>query len=40
VGINSIGREIYLVFPPNYTSAKVDAEKNKIMKTYFQNLFI
>ena len=24
VGVNSLGREIYLVFPPNYTSSKVD----------------
>ena len=24
VGINSRGREFYLIFPPNYTSAKVD----------------
>ncbi len=39
VGINSLGREIYLVFPPNYTSIKVETEKQKIMQTYFMNLF-
>ena len=40
VGINSLGREIYLIFPPNYSNAKVEQEKNKIMHTYFSNLFI
>lgn len=34
-GVNSLGREIYLVFPPNYSSAKVEQEKTKILKTYF-----
>ena len=40
VGINSMGREVYLVFPPNYTSSKVESEKKKILGMYFQNLFI
>lgn len=40
VAINSMGREIYLIFPPNYTSAKVEVEKKKILAMYFQNLFI
>jgi hypothetical protein len=40
VGINSLGREIYLIFPPNYTNAKVEQEKTKIMTKYFANLFI
>jgi len=40
VGINSMGREIYLIFPPNYGSNKVEAEKKKILHLYFQNLFI
>ena len=40
VGIMSYGREIYLIFPPNYSSAKVDMEKKKILAAYFQNLFI
>jgi len=35
VGINSSGREIYLIFPPNYTSSKVDLEKKKILAAYF-----
>jgi hypothetical protein len=38
-GVNCLGREIYLVFPPNYSSVKVEQEKNKILKTYFKNLF-
>ncbi len=40
VGISSLGREIYMIFPPNYTSAKVDIEKKKILAMYFQNLYI
>ena len=40
VGINSLGREIYLIFPPNYSNAKVEQEKTKIMHTYFSNLFV
>jgi len=40
VGISSLGREIYMVFPPNYTSAKVDVEKKKVLAMYFQNLYI
>mmetsp|Transcript_20031 Transcript_20031/g.14737 ORF Transcript_20031/g.14737 Transcript_20031/m.14737 type:complete len:114 (-) Transcript_20031:30-371(-) len=40
VGINSMGREIYLIFPPNYGSNKVEAEKKKILSMYFQNLFV
>ena len=40
VGLNSLGREIYLIFPPNYSNAKVEQEKNKIMHTYFANLFV
>lgn len=39
VGVNTLGREIYLVFPPNYSSVKVEQEKQKIMNTYFVNLF-
>ena len=39
VGISSFGREIYLVSPPNYTSIKVETEKQKIMQTYFMSLF-
>jgi Intu longin-like domain 3 len=40
VGLSSLGREIYLIFPPNYTSVKVDVEKKKILAMYFQNLYI
>ena len=40
VGINSLGREIYFIFPPNYSNAKVEQEKNKIMQTYFASLFV
>lgn len=40
VGINSMGREIYLIFPPNYNSTKVESEKKKILGMYFQNLFV
>jgi hypothetical protein len=40
VGLSSLGREIYLIFPPNYTSAKVDVEKKKILAMYFQNLYL
>jgi hypothetical protein len=40
VGLSSLGREIYLIFPPNYNSAKVDVEKKKILAMYFQNLYI
>lgn len=40
VGINSLGREIFLIFPPNYTNAKVEQEKTKIMTKYFANLFL
>jgi len=39
-GVNTLGREIYLVLPPNYSSVKVEQEKNKILKTYFQKLFM
>lgn len=39
-GVNTLGREIYLVFPPNYSSVRVEQEKNKILKTYFQKLFM
>ncbi len=35
VGIMSYSREIYLIFPPNYSSAKVDMEKKKILAAYF-----
>jgi hypothetical protein len=38
--VNTLGREIYLVLPPNYSSVKVEQEKNKILKTYFQKLFM
>jgi hypothetical protein len=38
VGISSFGREIYLVSPPNYTSIKVETEKQKIMQTSFMSL--
>jgi len=34
-GINSLGREVYLIFPPNYSSSRVEQEKSKILKTYF-----
>ncbi len=40
VGISSLGREIYLIFPPNYSSLKVEQEKKKIVQLYFLNLFI
>jgi hypothetical protein len=40
VGISSLGREIYMIFPPNYTSAKVDVEKKKVLAMYFQNLYL
>jgi hypothetical protein len=40
VGVNSLGREIYFIFPPNYTNAKVEQEKTKIMTKYFANLFL
>ena len=40
VGINSLGREIYLIFPANYSNVKVEQEKTKIMNTYFANLFV
>lgn len=39
-GVNTLGREIYLVFPPNYSSVKVEQEKNKILKSYFGKLFM
>jgi hypothetical protein len=39
-GVNTMGREIYLVFPPNYSSVKVEQEKNKLLKTYFGKLFM
>jgi hypothetical protein len=35
VGINSLGREFYLIYPPNYTCAKVDLEKKKVLSYYF-----
>jgi hypothetical protein len=34
-GVNTLGREIYLIFPPNYTSVRVEQEKQKILKNYF-----
>ena len=40
VGVNSLGREIYLIFPPNYSNVKVEQEKTKIMNSYFANLFV
>ena len=40
VGIHSQGREIFFIFPPNYTSAKVDTEKKRNLAQYFQNLFV
>jgi len=40
IGFCSIGREIYLIFPANYTANKVDIEKKKIMDAYFENLFL
>lgn len=39
-GVNTMGREIYLVFPPNYSSVKVEQEKNKLLKSYFAKLFM
>jgi hypothetical protein len=38
--MNSLGREIYLILPSSYTSIKLDIEKQKILQTYFINLFI
>jgi len=35
VGVKSMGREVYVVYPPNYTSAKVDQEKRDLMKIHF-----
>ena len=29
-----------MIFPPNYTSSKVDVEKKKTLAAYFQNLFV
>jgi hypothetical protein len=40
VALASQGRQIYLIFPPNFTSTKVDLEKKKILAAYFQNLFV
>lgn len=35
VGIQSLGREIYLIFPPNFSALKVEQEKKKIVQLYF-----
>lgn len=40
IGISSLGREIYLIFPPSYTPNKVEMEKKKILDAYFENLFL
>ena len=40
VGINTCGREVYMIMPGNYSSTKVETEKKKNDSLYFQNLFL
>lgn len=40
VGINTCGREVYMIMPGNYSSTKVESEKKKNISMYFQNLFL
>jgi len=40
VGINTCGREVYMIMPGTYSSTKVETEKKKNVSLYFQNLFL
>lgn len=40
VGINTCGREVYMIMPGGYSSTKVETEKKKNVGLYFQNLFL
>ena len=40
IGINTGGREVYMIMPGNYSSTRVETEKKKNIAMYFQNLFL
>jgi len=40
IGLNTCGREIYMIMPSSYSSTKVETEKKKNVAMYFQNLFL
>jgi hypothetical protein len=40
IGLNTCGREIYMIMPSSYSSTKVETEKKRNIGLYFQNLFL
>ena len=40
IGMNTAGREVYMIMPGNYSSTRVETEKKKNIALYFQNLFL
>lgn len=40
IGMNTGGREVYMIMPGSYSSSRVETEKKKNIALYFQNLFL